>query len=323
MRKAIGLLSFAAVSMVAFIVIVVATISGSTAAVIDAQPKNAAACQPLATMAGGGGANISSLNREQRNNAKIIIDAANEVGAGPQGAQVAIATALQESHLNNLPGGDRDSVGLFQQRASWGSFEDRTNPKKSAMMFFRGGQGGQKGLMSIPGWQQMPITVAAQRVQVSAFPSAYAKWTPVAAALVKQGGGGSVTCPEDDAGAGGPKVEKAVSFALGQQGKPYVWGATGPSAFDCSGLMSAAWSKSGVKLPRTSREQFSVGKHVPVDQAKRGDLLFWSSNGSPGGIHHVAMALGDGSMVEAQQTGVPVKTSKIRNKELMPEAVRV
>lgn len=300
---------------------------GLLAAIATAgQPHDEAACQPLAGASSGGGgrgAGGGSLSGKQRNNAKVIVDVANKVGAGSFGAQVAIATSLQESHLSNLSGGDRDSVGLFQQRDAWGSFQDRTTPQKSATMFFRGGAGGQPGLLDISGWQQLPATVAAQRVQASAFPAAYAKWTSLAAQLVHQGGGGSVTCNKTGNGHGGSKAAAALKFAMAQRGKPYVWGATGPDSFDCSGLMLAAWRQAGVKLPRVTREQYDAGHHIPAGQAKRGDLLFWSSNGSAGGIHHVAMVLGGGKMIEAQQTGVPVKVSSIRSQGLMPKAVRL
>lgn len=283
------------------------------------QPRDTAACQPLADAAGkSSGGRVGSLSHEQRNNAKIIIDAANHAGAGSFGAQVGVATAMTESTLHNLSGGDRDSGGLFQQRPSqgWGSRAQITDPKHASREFY-------EHLMAIPGWQHMPLTVAAQRVQRSAYPDRYAEHSSLAAKLVKQGGGGTLTCKNTGNDHGGPKVEAAIKFALAQRGKPYVWGAAGPDSYDCSGLTLQAWRKAKVKLPRVTREQYTQGKHVPTGQAKRGDLLFWSSDGSAGGIHHVAIDLGGGKMVEAQQTGVPVKTSSIRHKGLMPKAVRL
>ena len=83
---------------------------------------------------------------------------------------IALSTALQESTLRNLPYGDRDSIGLFQQRDAWGSRADRLNPAMSSRMFFVGGRGGQPGLLSIPDYLSLPVTQAAQAVQVSAFP---------------------------------------------------------------------------------------------------------------------------------------------------------
>ncbi|MET0915778.1 MAG: peptidoglycan DD-metalloendopeptidase family protein, partial [Jiangellaceae bacterium] len=99
------------------------------------------------------------------------------------GLQIAIATAIQESKLVNLNGGDRDSGGLFHQRAStgWGSRAEVTSPVLAARAFFGKAQHtGNPGLLDIPGWQGMPLTQAAQAVQRSGFPDAYAQWEDVA-----------------------------------------------------------------------------------------------------------------------------------------------
>jgi hypothetical protein len=94
---------------------------------------------------------------------------------------VAIATALQESGLRNLNYGDRDSVGLFQQRPSmgWGSYTQVHNPLYAAEQFY-------DALTAVPGWETMPLTVVAQTVQQSAFGWAYARWEQLADNLVAQ-----------------------------------------------------------------------------------------------------------------------------------------
>jgi len=97
---------------------------------------------------------------------------------------VALATAMQESNLHALPYGDRDSIGLFQQRTGWGLYGERINPVSSARMFYLGGHAGHPGLMSVPGWEHLPVTQAAQAVQQSAYPHAYARWEPLARHLV-------------------------------------------------------------------------------------------------------------------------------------------
>lgn len=133
----------------------------------------------------------SRLNSEQLKNAAIIASVGSSMGE--RAIRVGLMTALQESTLRNLSGGDRDSVGLFQQRAPWGPFSARHNPRESAKMFFHGGRGGQRGLDDIPDWQRLSNGAAAQRVQVSAFPGAYAKWSDEASAILgslKAGGGG-------------------------------------------------------------------------------------------------------------------------------------
>lgn len=135
-----------------------------------------------------GGSNFSA---EQLRNAAAIASVGS--GMGSQAIKIALMTAMQESTLRNLSGGDRDSVGLFQQRAPWGSFGTRHNPAASARMFFHGGQGGQPGLDDIRGWQGMSLGQAAQRVQVSAFPGAYAKWADEAQAIMGGMGSGSTS----------------------------------------------------------------------------------------------------------------------------------
>jgi cell wall-associated NlpC family hydrolase len=100
----------------------------------------------------------------------------------------------------------------------------------------------------------------------------------------------------------------AVRRALAQLGKPYVWGATGPSSFDCSGLVQYAYKGVGVDLPHHTYEQMRVGQQVPPGEAQAGDLVFSNFSG-PGQPEHVQLAIGDGQVVEAQQNGVPVKVS--------------
>ncbi|MFE9691106.1 hypothetical protein [Micromonospora sp. NPDC005806] len=125
------------------------------------------------------------LNDEQVGNAKAIIAATKKAGLPERAAVISIATSLQESKLENLghlgDANDHDSLGLFQQRPSsgWGTPEQITNPEYSTLAF-------EKGLKQVDGWQDMPLTQAAQTVQVSAYPDAYAQWEQQAADLVAQ-----------------------------------------------------------------------------------------------------------------------------------------
>ena len=121
---------------------------------------------------------ITALTAEQEGNARIIIQVGREQGVPDYGIIIALATAMQESSLRNINYGDRDSVGLFQQRTStgWGTIDDIMNPYHSAFLFYQGRSGYTRGLLDISGWQSMSLTVAAQKVQVSAYPDAYAKW---------------------------------------------------------------------------------------------------------------------------------------------------
>ena len=99
--------------------------------------------------------------------------------------------------------------------------------------------------------------------------------------------------------------------ARAQIGEPYRYGATGPNSWDCSGLTMKAWSAGGKYLPHYSVAQYDAGAPIPVSQAKAGDLLFWTSNGRPSGIHHVALYLGDGDFIEAPHTGANVRFNSI------------
>jgi cell wall-associated NlpC family hydrolase len=105
----------------------------------------------------------------------------------------------------------------------------------------------------------------------------------------------------------------AVRTALGQVGKPYRWGATGPASFDCSGLVRFAYAHAGLTLPRTSRQQWSAGRHLQVPDLRPGDLVFWAHDpANPATIHHVGMYVGQGLMVHAPHTGALVRVDALR-----------
>jgi peptidoglycan DL-endopeptidase CwlO len=109
-----------------------------------------------------------------------------------------------------------------------------------------------------------------------------------------------------------PMAMAVVAYALHQLGKPYVWAAEGPGAYDCSGLTFAAYRSVGITLPRVSRDQYTVGSPVPVSQLLPGDLLFFSTDRqNPAAIHHVAIYLGGGRMVHAPTFGDVVRISPI------------
>ena len=96
----------------------------------------------------------------------------------------------------------------------------------------------------------------------------------------------------------------AANWALTQLGKPYVWAADGPDTFDCSGLTMCAWEQAGVRLDHWTGTQWNSGPHIPLDQLRRGDLVFFGRNtNDPDTIHHVGIYIGRGRMVEAPYTG--------------------
>ncbi|WP_327115528.1 NlpC/P60 family protein [Streptomyces sp. NBC_01341] len=102
------------------------------------------------------------------------------------------------------------------------------------------------------------------------------------------------------------KAEKVLAFARAQIGKPYVWGATGPSSYDCSGLTQAAWKAAGVDLPRTTWDQVEVGTRVATANLKPGDLVFFYDD-----ISHVGIYKGDGMMIHAPKPGANVREESI------------
>lgn len=125
--------------------------------------------------------------------------------------------------------------------------------------------------------------------------------------------------PESDA------LRRAIVLdALGQIGRPYRYGGTTPDGFDCSGLVQYVYGLQGLRVPRTTREQFKAGDRIKLKHAEPGDLLFYSFGG--GGIDHVAVYLGDGQAVHAPSSGKQVIVAPVGNRWWMDryrDAVRV
>ncbi len=107
----------------------------------------------------------------------------------------------------------------------------------------------------------------------------------------------------------GTGVKAVIAYAMAQVGKPYLWAAAGPNAFDCSGLTLMAWRQAGKSLPHWSVAQFAQSTRISAAQLRPGDLVFWGS--TPGTIHHVAMYIGNGQIVHAPRTGQPVQVNSM------------
>ncbi len=162
------------------------------------------------------------LTPAQAQNATTIATVGKAMGLADHAVTIALATSLQEARLLNLPYGDRDSLGLFQQRPSqgWGTRTDVTTPHIAAELFYR-------HLAQVPGWEALPVTVAAQRVQRSAAPTAYAQWEAearvLAVALTGESGAG-LTCHFDapshpvTATTTGPALRTALADEVGLPG---------------------------------------------------------------------------------------------------------
>ena len=105
-------------------------------------------------------------------------------------------------------------------------------------------------------------------------------------------------------------VATAIQFAQQELGKPYLWGGTGPDAFDCSGLVMMAYRAAGINIARTSQQQWASEPKVPPAQVAPGDLVFFAgADGTPTAPGHVGLVIGKGKMIEAYATGFPVRIS--------------
>jgi peptidoglycan DL-endopeptidase CwlO len=113
--------------------------------------------------------------------------------------------------------------------------------------------------------------------------------------------GNATTTPVAYTGPTSSQADKAVQFAYAQIGKPYVWGATGPGAYDCSGLMYAAWQAAGITLPRDTYGEWAGLPHIQMSSLQPGDLIEYN------GESHVAMYVGDGYIIDAPHTGAVVE----------------
>ncbi|MFG2921486.1 NlpC/P60 family protein [Streptomyces sp. NPDC048305] len=112
--------------------------------------------------------------------------------------------------------------------------------------------------------------------------------------------------PRGSVAAPNARAAEAIAFAQGALGKPYVWGATGPSSFDCSGLTQAAWRAAGVSLPRTTYTQINAGQRVSRSELAPGDLVFFYP-----GVTHVGLYVGGGQMIHAPRPGAPVRYASV------------
>ncbi|MFF2195407.1 C40 family peptidase [Streptomyces sp. NPDC058157] len=129
------------------------------------------------------------------------------------------------------------------------------------------------------------------------------------------GGSGNADSPRDSGNPGGSGTparygtEAAIAFATNHLGDPYVWGGDGPQGWDCSGLVRAAYRSAGISLPRVADDQYRATTAISRSELRRGDLVFWSSDGRASGIHHVAIYLGDDQYLEAPRPGRNVRIS--------------
>jgi cell wall-associated NlpC family hydrolase len=139
-----------------------------------------------------------------------------------------------------------------------------------------------------------------------------ARQAALAAAAAGPSGSSGVPAWAGGSGASASQGDIAANWALSQLGKPYQWGGAGPARYDCSGLTMVAWAHAGVQLLHYTGYQWQEGPHVPLSQLRRGDLLFYATNTSdPSTIHHVAIYIGNGMMVNAPYTGAFIRIDRM------------
>jgi len=192
---------------------------------------------------------------------------------------------------------------------------DELRARQAEVLALRQRMGGQRAAIEQALAQQRELLDSAERhvrelLAAERAREEAARRATVAAALARAralGLDGFATAPPPTQAAA-----MALHAALGQLGKPYRWGSSGPGEFDCSGLTSWAYQQAGVALPRTSRAQWSAGSHVTVAALLPGDLVFFGTDPrDPATIHHVGMYVGQGLMVNAPYTGALVRVEPI------------
>ncbi|WP_059006624.1 C40 family peptidase [Streptomyces specialis] len=354
MRKTVGLIAglISAALLLALLLLIAVTgrasaaCAGGIAGAVDAE---AVAAQVAAVLEGADATSVAVPGlddpAEQVPHALTIQATGVAMRVPARGQVVALATALQESDLRNLDHGDRDSLGLFQQRPSqgWGTADQIMRPEYASAKFY-------EALRQVPGWESMTVAQAAQAVQRSGVPDAYARWEPLAKALQAAieprltetegsedpflGGVGGCAAGALDAGFGtipagslpadysipadaSPQARTAIRWALGQLGTPYQWGGSctdprGPDPMgrcDCSSLIQQAYKAAGVTLSRTTYTQVKEGKPVSATALRPGDLLF--TRGTAEAPEHVGMFIGQDLVVHAPETGDVVRVAPL------------
>ncbi|WP_269858063.1 C40 family peptidase [Streptomyces sp. RPT161] len=354
---AVGLVA-AGPLMLALPVVVAAAASAQAVSCSTGSPRSVdaavVAAQVKTTLGGGAKTSVSVPGlddpAEQVPNAETIVATGLAMHIPTRGQIVALATALQESGLRNLNYGDRDSLGLFQQRpsAGWGTPEQIMDPVHASTELY-------SALEEVSGWQSMTVAQAAQAVQRSAFPDAYAKWEPLATTLQKaiepllakasgpsagpspsgSSPSGSGGCSTSDGSSFGPipagavpseysipadaspHVRTAIRWALGQLGTPYQWGGscTDPHGSDPMGRCDcSSLMQMAYKAAGVSLPRTTYEQVVvgqPVPVSALKPGDLLFTRGTAAAPEHVGMYIGDGLVINAPHTGDVVRIATL------------
>ncbi|MFE6163131.1 C40 family peptidase [Streptomyces sp. NPDC056486] len=294
-----------------------------------------------------------SLPDEQVPNAQTIVATGIGLDVPKRGQIVALATAMQESTLRNLGSGDRDSLGLFQQRPTqgWGAAQQIRDPVYASEKFYQ-------ALLKVNGWQQMTITQAAQAVQASGHPEAYAQWEGLATALQKaiaatfpnagkdkpskdankktenampdcapaKDSSGFGRIPEGSVPKGykipkdaDPKARKALNWAMRQLGTQYQWGgsctdAHGPDPMGrCDCSSLMQQAYAHTGITLTRTTYTQVSEGKAVSRNKLQPGDLIFSRGTASRPEHVGMYMGEGLVIEAPRTSKPVRITPLKD----------
>ncbi|MDL2075756.1 NlpC/P60 family protein [Streptomyces sp. GXMU-J15] len=297
------------------------------------------------------------LPAEQIPNAQTIVATGISLDVPKKGQIIAIATAMQESRLRNLNSGDRDSLGLFQQRPSqgWGTAQQIRDPVYASERFY-------KALLKVDGWQQMKVTQAAQAVQKSGYPDAYAQWEDLATALQKaiaatfpnadkdkpakdsdkdaEPSAGGCTPDKDGTSFGripegsvpkgykipksaDPKARKAIEWAMHQLGTLYQWGgsctdAHGPDPMGrCDCSSLMQQAYAHADVHLTRTTYTQVNEGKAVSAKNLKPGDLIFSRGTAARPEHVGLYMGEGLVIEAPRTSKPVRITPIKDWEIL------
>ncbi len=270
-----------------------------------------------------GGEEAKFTEPEQTKNAQTIIGIGLARKLSKRDIQIALMVAMQESRMRNLAYGDRDSLGLFQQRPSqgWGTPDQIMDPVYATNKFFDS----LENVKNRASLSLIDAAMAVQRPDPVAYRKTFNNWLSLSESLVANiqttTNEPTVLPPAEGCGTFIGDAEVAVQAALSQQGVPYKWGGETPgSDFDCSGLVQWAFGQAGATLPRVATDQYKAGPVVTkpsvntpeqwLKALQRGDLLYWNTAGTPN-IQHVAIYLGNGDMIDAPHSGAVVAIRKV------------
>ncbi|MFR9674339.1 heavy metal transporter [Streptomyces sp. TR02-1] len=253
---------------------------------------------------GGSGGSAYRIHPEQAANAATIAAVASSRGLPDRAVTIALATAMQESGLRNIEHGDRDSLGLFQQRPSqgWGEKRQIMDPVYSAGKFY-------EHLVEVPGYSRLPLTVAAQEVQRSGFPQAYAKHevnaTLLTAALTGRRAAALNCTVGPGAGSSAPGDPEQVRERLAREFGPGVLGAGGKHEGAVAGKNGGSGGARGAEsvfaAPTGPGASRGAGLVLPADTPERGwELAHWAV--AQAGELRIAVIAYDGRVWSAERS---------------------